>query len=44
MVIIKANKFEFDKVENILKAQGNVQIEDEINNYNFSAKNIIWQK
>ena len=34
-IIIQADEFEFDKVINILKAKGNVTIEDKLNNYNF---------
>ena len=43
-IIIKANNFEFDKVKNILEAQGNVLIEDKFNNYNFSAQKILYNK
>ena len=41
---IEADKFEFDKTQNILQAQGNVIIKDQQNNYNFSAKEILYIK
>ena len=41
---IEADKFEFDKTQNILQAQGNVIIKDQPNNYNFSAKEILYIK
>ena len=41
---IEADKFEFDKTQNILKAQGNIIIKDQPNNYNFSAKEILYSK
>ena len=34
-ITIKADKFEFDKIKNIIKAQDNITIEDKVNNYNF---------
>ena len=43
-IIIKSDNFEFDKIKNILKAKGNVNIEDQINNYNFFAQNILYLK
>ena len=43
-IIIDADQFEFDKKKNILKAQGNIKIKDEVNNYNFSAQNILYIK
>ena len=43
-IIIQADEFEFDKVINILKAKGNVTIEDKLNNYNFFAKAITYFK
>ena len=43
-IIIQADEFEFDKIENILKAKGNIIIEDKLNDYNFSAQNIIYFK
>ena len=39
-IVIEADEFEFNKIKNILQAQGNILIEDQINKYNFSAKNI----
>ena len=32
-VIINANEFEYDKIKNILKAKGNVTVNDEANDY-----------
>ncbi len=43
-IIIKADEFEFDKVKSILKAKGNIAIEDKLNNYNFFAKDITYFK
>ena len=44
MELSLADEFEFDKVINILKAKGNVTIEDKLNNYNFFAKNYTYFK
>ena len=41
---IEADKFEFDKTQNVLRAQGNIVIKDQLNNYNFSAQEIIYIK
>ncbi len=41
---IEADKFEFNRTQNILQAQGNVIIKDQPNNYNFSAKEILYIK
>ena len=41
-IIIEADEFEFNKIKNILLAKGNIFIEDQINKYNFSAQNIIY--
>ena len=43
-IIVKADEFEFDKTLNILKAQGNIKIEDELNDYNFFSQNILYNK
>ena len=43
-IIIEADNFEYDKIKNILKANGNVIIKDQINDYNFNAQNIIYTK
>ena len=43
-IIINADEFEYDKKLNILKARGNVQIVDEINNYEIFSQNIIYEK
>ena len=41
-IIIKADQFEYDKKLNILNANGNVEIEDKINKYLITTKNIIY--
>ena len=41
---INADEFEYDKKLNVLKARGNVQIIDEINNYEIFSQNIIYEK
>ena len=41
---IEADKFEFDKKKNVLKANGNIIIKDQINNYYFLAENILYIK
>ncbi len=41
---IEANRFEFDKIRNILQAKGDVTIKDEVNNYNFSSQDILYEK
>ena len=43
-IVINADEFEYDKKLNILKARGNVQIIDEINNYEIFSQNIIYEK
>ena len=43
-ITIEANQFEFDKIKNIIKAEGNIIIEDQFNNYNFSAQNVLYIK
>jgi len=43
-ITITADKFEFDKSKNILNAQGNINVEDQLNNYNFSSQNIFYFK
>ncbi len=43
-IIIDADEFEFDKLKNILKAKGNIKIKDKINNYDFNANNILYDK
>ena len=43
-ITIEADKFEFDKSKNILKAQGNINVKDQLNNYNFSSQNIFYFK
>ena len=43
-ITIEANRFEFDKIGNILQAKGDVTIKDEVNNYNFSSQDILYEK
>ena len=43
-IIIEADKFEFDKIKNTLKANGNIVVKDKLNNYNFPAQNILYFK
>ena len=40
-IIIDADNFEFNKITNILKAQGNVKVKDQTNDLNFFAQNIF---
>ena len=41
---IKADRFEYDKAKNVLQANGDVIIEDQANNYNFFAEDILYFK
>ena len=43
-ITIEADKFEFNKIKNVLQAEGNIVIKDKINNYNFAAQNILYDK
>ena len=43
-ISIEADEFIYDKTKNIITANGNIKIEDIINNYNFFAQNIIYYK
>ena len=43
-VTIEADKFEFDKIKNILKAQGNIKVSDKLNNYDFNAQKLSYFK
>ena len=43
-VSIEADKFEFDKIKNILQAEGNISIIDKLNDYKFSAQKIFYFK
>ena len=43
-ITIEANRFEFDKIKNILQARGDVTIKDEVNNYIFSSQDILYEK
>ena len=42
-ILIEADKFEYDKTKNILKAQGNIKF-NEVTPYNFLAQNILYNK
>ena len=41
---LDADQFEYDKIRNILRASGNIKIEDKINNYKISSENIVYFK
>ena len=43
-IIIEADRFEYDKIKNILKANGNVQVKDTIKNYIIFSERIIYYK
>ena len=43
-VIINADEFEYDKISNILKAKGNITVNDEANNYIINSENILYLK
>ena len=43
-VIINADEFEYDKIRNILKAKGNITVNDETNNYIINSENILYLK
>ena len=43
-IVIKADTFEYNKIQNILKANGNVVVEDKIQNYTISADSITYLK
>ncbi len=43
-ITIEADEFEFNKIKNILQAKGNIIINDRINNYNFTAQNIFYNR
>ena len=43
-IIIEADSFEYDKIKNILKANGNVQVKDTIKNYIIFSERIIYYK
>ena len=43
-ITIEADQFKFDKIKNFLEAKGNILITDQINDYNFSAQNISYDK
>ena len=41
---INADEFEFDKIKNILRANGNIKISDEVNNFEIVAEKISYFK
>ena len=43
-ITVDADQFEYDKINNVLKASGNIKIKDEINKYEISSQNIIYFK
>ena len=43
-ITVDADQFEYDKIDNILKASGNIKIKDKINKYEVSSQNIIYFK
>ena len=43
-ITIDADRFEYDKIKNILKASGNIRIKDEINNYDVYSDNVLYSK
>ncbi len=43
-VTINADQFEYDKTKNILKANGNITINDRKNEYKISSENIVYYK
>ncbi|MFL2894924.1 MAG: LPS-assembly protein LptD [Candidatus Pelagibacter sp.] len=42
--IINADEFEYNKINNILSATGNIKIEDTLNNYSISSENVTYFK
>ena len=43
-IVIKANSFEYDKVTNVLKANGNVKMEDAVEDYTIFADKVTYFK
>ena len=43
-VVINADNFEYDKTKNILKAFGNVKVDDTIENFTIFSNNLIYFK
>ena len=41
-IIINADVFEYDKIQNILKAKGNITVNDEANDYIINSENILY--
>ena len=40
-VIINADEFEYDKIKNILRAKGNITVNDKANDYVINSENIL---
>ena len=43
-VIINADEFEYDKIKNVLKAQGNITVNDKANDYIINSENVLYFK
>ena len=43
-ITVNADQFEYDKIKNVLKASGDIKIEDKINNYKVSSESIVYFK
>ena len=43
-IIIEADEFEFNKIKNVLKAKGNINIQDKVNSFSFAAQNILYNQ
>jgi len=43
-IIVNADNFEYDKIKNVLKANGNISVNDNINNYYIESENIVYFK
>ena len=43
-VIINADEFEYDKIKNVLKAKGNITVNDKTNDYIINSENILYLK
>ena len=43
-ITINADQFEYDKIQNILKANGNIEIDDKLNDYSISSENVTYFK
>ena len=43
-ITVNADQFEYDKSKNILKASGDIKIEDKVNSYKVSSESIVYYK